>query len=98
VQVYVDGGIKRGSDVFKALAIGAKGVGIGRAALFGMAAYGQAGVEKTLEILADELYTTMQMMGTPTLEDIKPEMVHGIEHVPAWSWSISRDHLPSLNI
>lgn len=98
MQVYVDGGIKRGSDVFKALAIGAKGVGIGRAALFGMAAYGQAGVEKTLEILSDELYTTMQMMGTPTLADIKPEMVHGIEHVPAWSWSISRDHLPSLNI
>lgn len=95
-QVYVDGGIKRGSDVFKALAIGARAVGIGRAALFGMAAYGQAGVEKTLEILQDELYTTMQMMGAATLADIVPDMVHGIDQVANWSWSISRDHLPSL--
>jgi L-lactate dehydrogenase (cytochrome) len=96
--VYVDGGIKRGSDVFKALAIGARAVGIGRAALFGMAAYGQAGVEKTLEILQDELYTTMQMMGAATLDDITPEMVHGIDHVAAWSWSTGRDHLPSMAI
>jgi isopentenyl diphosphate isomerase/L-lactate dehydrogenase-like FMN-dependent dehydrogenase len=61
LQVFVDGGIRRGSDVFKALAIGAKAVGIGRAALFGLAAYGQEGAEKALEILQDELFTTMQV-------------------------------------
>ena len=66
-EVYVDGGIKRGSDVFKALAVGATAVGIGRAALYGLAAYGQAGVEHTLQILQNELYTTMQFMGTPTV-------------------------------
>ena len=96
MQVYVDGGIRRGSDVFKALAIGADGVGIGRAALFGLAAYGQAGVEKTLEILQDELYTTMQMCGAARLRDIVPAMVQGAEHVHLWSWSTVRDHVAPL--
>ena len=49
LQVFVDGGIKRGTDVVKALALGASGVGIGRAALWGLGAGGQAGVERTLE-------------------------------------------------
>ena len=49
VQVWIDGGIKRGTDVVKALCLGASGVGIGRAALFGLGAGGQAGVERTLE-------------------------------------------------
>lgn len=96
VQVYVDGGIRRGSDVFKALALGAAGVGIGRAALFGLAAYGQAGVEKTLEILQDELYTTMQMCGAASLKDIVPGMVQGAEHVHLWSWSTARDNVAPL--
>lgn len=97
-EVYIDGGIKRGSDVFKALALGARAVGIGRAALFGLAAYGQAGVEKTLEILQDELYTTMQMCGARSLDDIVPEMVQGAEYVKMWSWDTSRDHLPQLKL
>jgi isopentenyl diphosphate isomerase/L-lactate dehydrogenase-like FMN-dependent dehydrogenase len=98
LQVFVDGGIRRGSDVFKALAIGASAVGIGRAALFGLAGYGQAGVEKVLEILQDELFTTMQMCGAPTLQDIVPEMVQGTEHVATWTWSTSRDHLPPFKL
>ncbi|KAK5990847.1 L-lactate dehydrogenase (cytochrome) [Cladobotryum mycophilum] len=49
IEVYVDGGIKRGTDVVKALCLGAKAVGIGRAALFGLGAGGQAGVERTLQ-------------------------------------------------
>lgn len=98
LQVFVDGGIKRGSDVFKALALGARAVGIGRAALFGLAAYGQQGVEKVLEILQDELFTTMQMCGAPSLKDIVPEMVQGTEHVAAWSWSTDRDHLPPFKL
>jgi isopentenyl diphosphate isomerase/L-lactate dehydrogenase-like FMN-dependent dehydrogenase len=49
IEVWVDGGIKRGTDVVKALCLGASGVGIGRAALFGLGAGGQAGVERTLE-------------------------------------------------
>lgn len=94
----MDGGIRRGTDVFKALALGAKAVGIGRAALYGLAAYGQEGVEKCLEILSDELFTTMQMMGAPTLADITPDMLRGVEHIESWSWSTSRDHATHLEV
>jgi L-lactate dehydrogenase (cytochrome) len=97
-QVFVDGGIRRGSDVFKALAIGADAVGIGRPALYGLAAYGQEGVEKTLDILQDELYTTMQMCGAPSLKDIDPSMVQGTEHLHMWSWNTSRGHLAPLQL
>lgn len=75
----MDGGIKRGTDVFKALALGATAVGIGRAALYGLAAFGQAGVEATLQILQEELYTTMQFMGTPTVADIREARLEGID-------------------
>ncbi len=71
MQVFVDGGIRRGSDIFKALALGASGVGVGRPTLYGLAAYGQAGVERVIDIFAEELRITMQLMGTPTIADIK---------------------------
>jgi L-lactate dehydrogenase (cytochrome) len=67
-EVYLDGGVHRGGDIFKALAIGARAVGIGKAALLGMSAYGQEGVEKTLDILRDEFESTMQFMGCPSLK------------------------------
>ena len=56
LEVYVDGGIKRGTDVVKALCLGARAVGIGRPALFGLGVGGQAGVERVLESEAN-LYT-----------------------------------------
>jgi L-lactate dehydrogenase (cytochrome) len=73
--VFVDGGFRRGSDVFKALALGAKCVGIGRPSLVGMAAYGEEGVEKVFQIFKEELEMHMRLMGTPTIADMKPEMV-----------------------
>jgi len=79
-------------------AIGATAVGIGRAALFGMAGYGQEGVEKTLEILQDELFTTMQMCGAASLKEIVPSMVQGTDQVAQWAWSTSRDHLPPFKL
>ncbi|MCJ1410448.1 hypothetical protein MMC19_004533 [Ptychographa xylographoides] len=75
LEVYVDGGIKRGTDVVKALALGAKGVGIGRAALWGLGAGGPAGVERTLEILNDELKTAMRLLGAQYVSDL------GLAHV-----------------
>jgi len=75
IDVFVDGGVRRGTDIFKALALGAKAVGIGRPTLYGLAAYGQEGVEKVINILRDELEVCMKLMGTPTIADIKPEMV-----------------------
>jgi L-lactate dehydrogenase (cytochrome) len=73
--VLVDGGFRRGSDLFKALALGAKGVGIGRPTLVGMAAYGEEGVEKVVQIFKDEMEMHMRLMGTPTVADMVPKMV-----------------------
>jgi L-lactate dehydrogenase (cytochrome) len=60
--VLVDGGFRRGSDVFKALALGAKAIGIGRPSLVGMAAYGEDGVDKVLQIFKDEMEMHMRLM------------------------------------
>ena len=60
LDVFVDGGFRRGSDVFKALALGAKAVGIGRPFLYAMSGYGQQGVEKAIDILGEELEITMR--------------------------------------
>jgi len=75
VPVFVDGGVRRGTDVFKALALGAKGVGIGRPFLWGLGAFGQAGVERVLEILQGELKLVMGNCGTPTVADIARDYV-----------------------
>lgn len=73
--VLVDGGFRRGSDLFKALALGAKGVGLGRPTLVGMAAYGEEGVEKVIQIFKEELEMHMRLMGTPTIADMSRDMV-----------------------
>ena len=70
IPVFVDGGFRRGTDVFKALALGAKAVGIGRPFLWGLGAFGQAGVDRVLEILQGELKLAMGNCGTRTVADI----------------------------
>jgi 4-hydroxymandelate oxidase len=70
IPVFVDGGVRRGTDVFKALALGAKAVGIGRPFLWGLGAFGQAGVDRVLEILQGELKLVMGNCGTRTVADI----------------------------
>jgi isopentenyl diphosphate isomerase/L-lactate dehydrogenase-like FMN-dependent dehydrogenase len=70
IPVFLDGGVRRGTDVFKALALGAKAVGIGRAFLWGLGAFGQPGVERVLEILQGELKMVMGSCGTATLSAI----------------------------
>lgn len=77
LEVWVDGGIKRGTDVVKALALGAKGVGLGRAPLFGLGAGGTAGVERVLEILKAETETAMRLLGVERVEGL------GVQHVNA---------------
>ncbi|KAI1357103.1 FMN-dependent dehydrogenase [Xylaria sp. FL0043] len=76
VDVWVDGGIKRGTDVVKALALGAKAVGLGRAALFGLGAGGQAGVERTLEILEAETVTCMKLLGAKNISELGPKHIN----------------------
>ncbi|KJY01271.1 mitochondrial cytochrome b2 like protein [Zymoseptoria brevis] len=76
VEVWVDGGIKRGTDIVKALALGAKGVGLGRAPLFGLSAGGKAGVERVLEILKAETETAMRLLGCETVDQLKPHHIN----------------------
>jgi len=68
--VLIDGGFRRGTDVFKALALGATAVCVGRPYAWGLAAFGQQGVERALEILRAELIRIMQLAGTPSLSAI----------------------------
>ena len=70
VPILFDSGIRRGSDILKALALGASAVALGRAPLWGLAAYGSAGVQKVLEILQAELVQAMAANGRTTLASI----------------------------
>lgn len=74
-EVLVDGGIRRGTDVLKALALGAKAVLLGRPVLWGLAVSGEAGVQHVLELLRDELDVAMALSGCPSLGDIDPSLV-----------------------
>jgi isopentenyl diphosphate isomerase/L-lactate dehydrogenase-like FMN-dependent dehydrogenase len=75
MPVLVDSGFRRGTDIVKALCMGAKGVGIGRPYLWGLGAFGQAGVERALELLRLELLAAMQQVGAPSLRHLVPTMV-----------------------
>jgi len=75
IPVLVDGGIRRGTDIFKALALGATAVGIGRPEAWGLAAFGQPGVEAVLEMLRRELRTIMRQAGTTSIDKITPSYV-----------------------
>ncbi len=71
VPVVIDGGVRRGTDVFKALALGASAVGIGRPYAWGLACFGQAGVERVLDILNAELRLAMAGCGARSIGEIK---------------------------
>jgi 4-hydroxymandelate oxidase len=75
VPVIVDGGFRRGTDIFKALALGATAVGIGRPYIWGLAAFGQEGVEAVLEILRAELQLVMGQAGTTSVSKITRDYV-----------------------
>jgi isopentenyl diphosphate isomerase/L-lactate dehydrogenase-like FMN-dependent dehydrogenase len=70
IPVMIDGGFRRGTDVYKALALGARAVGIGRPYIYGLTAFGQQGVERVLDILNAELQLTMRQCGTPAIGQI----------------------------
>ncbi|KAF2462389.1 FMN-dependent dehydrogenase-domain-containing protein [Lineolata rhizophorae] len=77
VEVWVDGGVRRGTDVVKALALGAKAVGLGRAPLWGLGAGGTKGVERLFEILKAETETCMRLLGVERVDQL------GLKHINA---------------
>ncbi len=75
MPIFVDSGFRRGTDIVKALAMGATGVCIGRPYLWGLGAFGQPGVERVMELLRIELRGAMQQVGAPSIKDLKAAMV-----------------------
>ena len=81
LEVYLDGGIRRGTDVLKSLALGAKAVLIGRAVFWGLGVDGEAGVRRVLEILRDELDVAMGLCGVADVNNVDRSLVkfpHGL--------------------
>lgn len=74
-EVYLDGGVRRGTDVLKALALGARAVFVGRPALWGLAVDGAAGVRDVLRLLGEELEPAMVLAGVPGVEGIGPNLM-----------------------
>ncbi|KIW05031.1 uncharacterized protein PV09_04187 [Verruconis gallopava] len=78
VEVYLDGGVWRGSDVVKALCLGARAVGLGRGFMFALSAYGTEGVIKAIQILSDEIQTTMRLLGVTDISELNESYVNTV--------------------
>ena len=76
-EIIVDGGVSRGADIVKALALGARGVGLGRPFLYALV-LGEAGVGKALQILKDEVETTMALLGVTSIDQLNPTHVSNL--------------------
>jgi len=74
-SVFIDGGIRRGADIFKAVALGAKACGVGRPVLYSLASYGEKGIVRMVHMLMDELQMVMRLSGTPNVASITHEHV-----------------------
>jgi len=85
MEVYCDGGFRRGTDVLKALCLGATAVGFGRPFLYANGTYGEEGIVKVAEILEEEIGTGMRLLGVTKLSELRPEMVKLINAKPSWT-------------
>lgn len=74
-QIHLDGGIRRGTDVLKALCLGASSVGLGRPTLYSQTCYGDAGVSRMLQILTDEVQSGMRLLGVTKVGDLHPGLL-----------------------
>lgn len=75
IEIYIDGGIRRGSDIVKALCLGARGVGLGRPYLYSNTCYGEEGVRKLHQLLITEMVITMKLLGVTSVKQLGPEYV-----------------------
>ena len=76
LEVMLDGGFRRGTDIAKALALGARAVALGRAPLYGLAAGGERGAMRVLEIFRTELDRTLALLGCPSIDELSPSFLH----------------------
>ncbi|KAI2780112.1 FMN-dependent dehydrogenase-domain-containing protein [Daldinia loculata] len=76
LDIFVDGGLRDGSDVLKAICLGATAVGVGRPFFYALAAYGSKGVERCIDILSEELATGMRLIGVTSLDEAQPDRVN----------------------
>lgn len=93
IEIFIDGGVRRATDILKAICLGAKGVGIGRPFLYAMSAYGQPGVDRAMQLLKDELEMNMRLIGAQKIEDLNPSMVDVRGLVGGHSASVPSDTL-----
>lgn len=96
IEIYIDGGVRRGSDILKALCLGAKGVGLGRAFLYANSAYGEAGVRKAIQLLRTELEMNMRLLGVNKISELGPELVD-TRSIYQRSVAVPKDYLFSHN-
>lgn len=75
IEIYIDGGVRRGTDIIKALCLGAKGVGIGRPFLYAMSSYGLDGVDRAMKLLKDEMEMNMRLIGCTSIDQLNPSLV-----------------------
>ena len=91
IPVFLDGGVRRGTDVFKALALGASAVFIGRPVIWSLAAAGEAGIRNVLQMLRDEFELTMALSGCRSLKEITRNHV-------VTDWETPRAALPNARL
>lgn len=102
IEVYVDGGVRRGTDVIKALCLGARGVGIGRGLLYPLGAYGQPGVESAISMLRKEIERGLRLLGSKSVGELHAGLVdaEGLSRRPGYrivsGIKASRQAAPSL--
>ncbi|TAQ87147.1 hypothetical protein B7494_g4536 [Chlorociboria aeruginascens] len=75
IEIFVDGGIRRATDIIKALCLGAKGVGIGRPFLYAMSTYGLPGADRAMQLLKDEMEMNMRLIGCSSVDQLNPTLV-----------------------
>lgn len=75
LEIFVDGGIRRATDMIKALCLGAKGVGIGRPFLYAMSAYGLPGVDRAMQLIKDEMEMNMRLLGCSSVDQLNPTLI-----------------------
>jgi len=95
-QVFLDGGVRRATDVLKAVALGATAVGVGRPFLYAYSAYGQEGIDRALKILHEEFEMNMRLLGARTIEEVVPEMVDS-RSIGLHTTTVPSDELYSVN-